>query len=460
MIKPLSKYSLHHITSTRTMHSHLLTRLSCTLLSLLSLSRALPSPQDPSEPPSITNVVPLSPGSPLAGAAPITFTDLSGNALNSANASDDVMDGVDLTNFVFNPLQMPTETGPSESETVKAFQPLTLPSTAKPSVAVDSALTSRSISDSIIIQAKTGSFITRNNETAYSFAVNATAMKQLFADATAYALAQFNSGNLRGNESDQNYYRFTSQNLTIAAIVYGEAGTGDEPFNWGDFSLITGFLTNLTIKHPNNNLTWNGGMTMEDGSRGVDFFVVPSFGDILDSSPTPPPAASTPSYQPGGADGGLRLAKRATAVDLGVDNVRMTIRKATSRVMTGMLYSLASTALDTLLADSGQNPSYREFIQRSCEPIMRQYHPNQIMQIVATNQVVSRDVIFAALQALVQLTYESSMNAGSARTLYGELIIQGTTIARWSLGAAIGGPPCVVFNPDGSMALGCLIRNF
>ena len=91
-------------------------------------------------------------------------------------------------------------------------------------------------------------------------------MKQMFQDATAYALSQYNSGNPFGNESDHNYYRFTSQGLTIAAMAYGEAGSGNQPFNWGDFSLITGFLTNLTIKYPNNNMTWNGYVFMADNS--------------------------------------------------------------------------------------------------------------------------------------------------------------------------------------------------
>ena len=464
------------------MHSHLLTCLSCTLLSLLSLSWALPNPQDPSEPSSVTNVVPLNPDSPLAEATPINFTDLSGNALNSANASDDVVDGVDLTTFVLNPLQMPTETGPSDSATVKAFQPLTMPLAPGPSLAINRTLTSRSISDYVVVHGKVGSLSTQNNETVYSFAVNTTAMKQMFADATAYALAQYNSGNLRGNGSDQNYYRFTSQGLTIAAIVYGEAGTGDNPFNWGDFTLITGFLTNMTIKYPNNNMTWNGYMTMEDGSRGVDFFVVPSFGDIPESSTPPPPATSsapdtpstavpnnpnpstatpaTPSNLPGGADGGLRLAKRTFSIYIGIDDVRMTIRKASTQVMTGMLYSLASTALDTLVADSGQNHFYREFIQRSGEPIIEQYFPDQILQIVATNQLVSREILFGALHLLVRFTHEKSMNAGHSKTLYGELIDSaGYIIARWSLGAAIGGPTCAVQNPDGSIALGCMIRN-
>ena len=82
------------------------------------------------------------------------------------------------------------------------------------------------------------------------------------------------------------------------------------------------------------------------------------------------------------------------------------------------------------------------------------------MQIVATNQLISREVIYTALQFLVQLTYESATNAGSAETLYGELITGSSIIATWSLGAAIGGPPCIVKNPDGSIALGCMIRNF
>lgn len=454
------------------MHSHLLPRLSCTLFSLLDLSRALPDPQGPSEPPSVTNVVSLGSGSPLASPAPINFTDLSGNALDSAHATDDVVDGVDLTGFVFNPLQMPTETGASETETVQAFQPLTLPSASRPSVAVDSSLTSRSITAHITVRAKTGSTTTRNNETVYSVAVNATAMKQMFADATAYALARYNGGNIRGNESDHNYYRFTSHGLTIAAIAYGEAGTGDDPFNWGDFTLITGFLTNLTSKYPDNNMTWNGYMTMNDGSRGVDFFVVPSFGDIVDSSPPAPPAATPPAPPAasppavpnhlGGADGGLRLALRARsyAINLGVDGIRMTVRTATTQVVTGLLYHLSSSALDTLIADSGQNPSYREFIQRTGEPVMDRIFPNQIMQVSATNQLLSREVLLAVLQVLVQLTYESHTHAGNSRTLYGELIMGSSTIARWSLGAAIAGVPCVVRNPDNSIALGCMIRNF
>ena len=89
---------------------------------------------------------------------------------------------------------------------------------------------------------------------------------------------------------------------------------------------------------------------------------MPSFGDILERA-APAPVATTAASNPiGGADGGLRLAKRAYAVKLGVDNVRMTVRKATTQILTGMLYYLASTALTTLVADSGQSPSYREFV--------------------------------------------------------------------------------------------------
>ena len=241
-------------------------------------------------------------------------------------------------------------------------------------------------------------------------------------------------------------------------MAYGEAGSGDPTFNWGDFSLIAGFLSNLTIQNPTKNMTWNGYVTMSDGSRGVDFFVVPSFGDIPDSSPPAPAAATTPaSNHPGGADGGLRLAKRA--VNLGVDGVQMTIRKATTRVVNGMLYHLASTALTSLIADSGQSPPYRELISRTGNPLLDQVFPNAVMQIVATNQLVSKEVIIKALEVLVQLTDKSHLDAGSTPTLYGELRSGGLTIARWSLGAAIAGPSCLVQNPDGSFAVGCFIRN-
>ncbi len=440
------------------MHLDLLPRLFCTLLLLLGLSHASPNPQATGDPPTGTYVVSVNSANPVVSAGigtGITITASSDNATNTTSASDNVVDGVDLTDFNFNLLQMPTQTGFDETETIEAFQPLTRPSAAPYSV-----LTSRSISDNITLYANDGSTTTRNGSTVYSVAVNATAMKQMFQDATAYALNQFKSGSFFGNESDHNYYRFTSQGLTIAAMAYGEAGSGNEPFNWGDFSLITGFLTNLTIKYPDNNMTWNGYVSMADKSRGVDFFVVPSFGDILDSS-QPAPAATTAASNPiGGADGGLRLAKRAYSVNLGVENVRMTVRKATTQIMTGLLYHLSSAALTTLVADSGQNPSYREFVMGSGDPALERGFPNQVMQIVATNQLLSREVVMAALQVLTQATYESKTHAGSTSALYGELVVRGQIIARWSLGATIFKPTCVVRNPDGSIAIGCFIRDF
>ena len=437
-------------------HSHLLPLLSYTLLSLVGLSRAIPNPQVTSVP-GPTVPVPSSPANPVAapgigtGTVGTFVVDSSDNATNTISATDNVVDGVDLVDFVFNPLQMPTQTGSSETEVIQAF--LTGPS-ADP----NSALTSRTISTYVTAHANDGSTTTQNRTTVYSVPVNATAMAQMFQDATAYALGQFNSGNVLGTESDHNYYRFTSQGLTIAAMAYGEAGSGDPTFNWGDFSLIAGFLSNLTIQNPTKNMTWNGYVTMSDGSRGVDFFVVPSFGDIPDSSPPAPAAATTPaSNPPGGADGGLRLAKRA--IKLGVDGVQMTIRKATTQIVSGMLYHLASTALTSLIADSGQSPPYRELISRTGDPLLDQVFPNAVMQIVATNQLVSKEVIIKALEFLVQLTNKSYLNAGSAPTLYGELRSGGLTIARWSLGAAIAGPSCLVQNPDGSFAVGCFIRN-
>ena len=67
----------------------------------------------------------------------------------------------------------------------------------------------------------------------------------------------------------------------------------------------------------------------------------------------------------------------------------------------------------------------------------------------------------AALRFLTLVTSENLLNEGSSPILYGELLSsRGRIIAKWSLGAAIAGPPCLVRNPDGSIALGCFIRNF
>ena len=439
-------------------HSLLLPLFSYTFLFLLRLSHAVPNPQATSVPAApVTNVAPSSPLNPVAAPGSGTGTtgtfvaDPSDNATNTISAADDVVDGVDLTGFVFNPLQMPTQTGSSEAEVVEAFL-------QRPSAGPNDALTSRSISTYVTLHAFDGSTTTQNGTTVYSTDVNATAMSQMFQDATAYALGQYNSGNLTGTESDDNYYRFTSQGLTIAAMAYGEAGSGPVPFNWGDFSIMTGFLHNLTIKYPTKNMTWNGYVTMTDGSRGVDFFVVPSIGDI-EAAPAPA-ATSPPASNPGGSDGDLRLVKRKYTINLGIGNVRMTVRKATTQVMTGMLYQLCSNALTSLIADSGQSPTYTELVTRTGDPLLDQAFPNAVTQIVTTaGQPLSKDIVVAALNFLTQLTFDSHMNAGKARTLYGEIIgATGNTIARWSLGAAIAGPSCVVQNPDGSYAIGCFIR--
>lgn len=457
--KSTIKHNLLHITSTNMTHSHPLLLLSYTILSLLGLSHAFPNPQATSVPPNpVTNVAPSSLPTPVAapgigtGTTGTFLADSSDNATNTISAADDVVDDVDLVDFVFNPLQMPTQTGSSETEVVEAFL-------TRPSADPNDALTSRSISNYVTLHANDGSTSTRNGTTVYSTDVNNTAMAQMFQDATAYSLAQYNTGNLLGIESDHNYYRFTSQGLTIAAMAYGEAGSGPQPFNWGDFSLITGFLTNLTIKYPTSNMTWNGYVTMSDGSRGVDFFVAPSFGDI----PAPAPAAASPpaSNHPGGADGGLRLAKRAYTIALGVDGIHMTVRRATTRVMTGMLYHLCSNALTSLIADSGQNPTYAELITRTGDALLDRAFPNAVMQIVATvEQPLSKDLVIAALSFLTSLTEHTHTNAGTSSTLYGELRAAGITVARWSLGAAIAGPSCVVQHPDGSYAVGCFIRTF
>ena len=124
------------------MHSHLLPLLFYTLLSLLGLSHAFPNPQATTSVPPAPNVAPSSPPNPVAapGGTIGTFVpDSSDNATNTISPTT-VVDGVDLADFVFNPLQMPTQPGPSATQVVKAFL-------TRPSAGPNDALTSRSIPD-------------------------------------------------------------------------------------------------------------------------------------------------------------------------------------------------------------------------------------------------------------------------------------------------------------------------
>ncbi|KAK3177924.1 hypothetical protein OEA41_000056 [Lepraria neglecta] len=248
---------------------------------------------------------------------------------------------------------MPTESGLNATEPTTIFQPLQKSSTSPNGpTSSDSTLSSRDITNKIFLTATTGSMVTADGLTVYTVAVDPTTLVPFFQEAEAYGINTFNTGTLQGNESNHDHFRLTSRGLTLVAISYGVAGSGSEPFNWGNFSLIAGFLGNLTSQYPDNSLTWNGYVEMDDHTRSIDFFVTPSFGDLLATNTTQPSgtesAVAAPSPTLSSQPGGRRLAKRVPTINLGTDGIRITIRTAATKVMTGILADLVTNAYTTL----------------------------------------------------------------------------------------------------------------
>ena len=147
----------------------------------------------------------------------------------------------------------------------------------------------------------------------------------------------------------------------------------------------------------------------------------------------------------------------------------MTIRTAATKVMTGILADLATKVYTTLKADSGLSTTYQQFTSAISDPPAAAVMTQAIYQFaVVGNNPIPKETLLTSIQFLVELVKSKQYNAGKTETLFGELIVRGVTIATWSLGAPIGGSSalsggpnhCLVMNPDGSVALGCLLRYY
>ena len=444
----------------------LLTLLFSTIVCFIVQSHARPDPQSNGNPGNVAGSYSLNKTN-AADTEPNGFQFSTTYNTSNISITGDGGDNLDLTDFTFNPLQMPTEEGLNATTSTEIFLPLhRASSSTSPKTSVDSTLASRSISNSVFLYATTGSLNTSDGHNVYSVAVNKASMQPFFLDAQAYGVNQFIAGNMQGNESNHDYFRYTSRGLTLVAISYGVAGSGDEPFNWGDFSIIASYLHNLTIQYPDNNLTWNGYVSMADHTRSIDFFVTPSFGDLISTNGTTTSSAVADTSTPApvvvgsGSGGRHRLTKRVPTINLGRNGIRMTIRTAAAKVMAGLLWDLATNAYTTITADSGLSPTYNQVASAVSDPHIAQAMAQKIFHfVVEGNNPIDRETLLTSIQVLIEIASQKRIYAGFTEVLFGELTIRGRIIARWSLGApVVGYAYCTFLNPDGSTALGCLER--
>ena len=395
-------------------------------------------------------------------------------------------------NIQFSPSSMPTETGVTVMETVIASvwspQQSSTSTTAFPHIPDPndmvsasrrisrlakfnkSRLRNRGISNTYNIYTTTGSMTTHDGTTAYTVPVNQISLIPLFSAAYSYGM---NHINLPGNESNHDYYRFTLGGLTLVATAYGECGSGIEPFNWGDFASIAQILGNQSVANPDIGNTWQGYVqTLPDLTRCVDFFVTQSFVDQLASNTTQSPETSSIAARTAmvtqaefSSPRARRLDKRVPTINLGIDNVRMTIRTATVQVFTGLLSNLATNALQQLVADSGLNPTYGSFASSFNDPndpgVTAAASQNIFQFAAERDSYISKDILETVLEVLIEHVGADSKKAGQSPALYGEVIHRGRIIARWSLGLVLKQfKTCGVEHPDGTYAVGCFLRYY
>ena len=364
------------------------------------------------------------------------------------NGTVDNADDPDIDGFVYDPAA-PMPTIPGFNVSVNASAAL---------LVMPGNTSSGSISHSrrgdeppvvLAFHASNGTETNINGSVIYPVPVGNSIMQPFFQAARTFGQQAWANG-ASGNESNHEYFRYTAGQLSMVAIAY------DNPthtFNWGDFTNFAWFLHNNTLQYPTNNSTLSGSVSFStDGTRLADIYVSPSFGDTETSAASGGPAHRRSLQQ---------LHKRVLDVNTGFGQ-RMTIRVATTRVVAASLGSLFAQAYNNIWMDSGLQQTYHQYTTRSTGWMGQ----GTELQFVFPNEGVGRGAIFGALQALNTLAAQRSWgldwsSLATTPAVFGEIYdAAGDLLGQWSAGVALSQvAPCTVVNPDGSTALGCVIRD-
>ena len=391
------------------------------------------------------------------------------NSTTNPNNTPDV-GAIDLSNFNFtsDPSKMPALGGPPVTKTTLPAAPAHIvhgsvnrdrlaPGTQQQT----SKARTRSIDALLNIEACRGSLNGSSGHMLYGTETNQSAIGPFLQSASAYALEQYNAGSL-GAEANHNYFRYTAGPLSMVAIAYGAAASGNEPFNWGDYSGIADWLLNLTHAHPENNVTYVGLVRDSQGNPYVDFSIVPSIGDVAINSST----ASSTNLPSGQGGGGRRLLlSRNRQAFFGFGRMfRTDIHTGTRKVMAYIMWDLVKRAYMNILADSGANPFYTTGTFRlDGGSTDSNSNNNPMFQIVTVgDHTLSRSQMLDMLETLLQLlkAWDWDRLAAETMTLYGKIFnYKGQVVGNWSLGQSIvSAVHCVAENPDGSIAYACFVR--
>ncbi|MCJ1337937.1 hypothetical protein MMC09_003221 [Bachmanniomyces sp. S44760] len=398
-----------------------------------------------------------------AGANSIhTITERQASSNTTSNPVDnDTGDDDDIAESDIGPYQFPPGrniTSP-RVDSHPAIQPLVV-------AAAGSDLTSRDMTEWMTFSVTNGTFLTHDGENIYPVKVGKSVMQTFLQKAQNESWVYYKAGQL-GSDPEHNYYRYASGVLSLIIVSYDSGSNGSDPFNWGDYSEVAKFLYARTLDdYADNDSTFAGHVRLEDGhdTPVADYAMITSFTDIQSANQTIvfTPEVLNSSASPDDGSGGRRLARRQPPEDLGA-GYQMTFRRATQRVLYGLIGQLVVHAYNGLLMDDGLAPNYSGLAMKIDPNVVAADFPGNDIQLFAVVDDLPNGLVHEAIRALVQMSLEGNWidRGGYTRARVGEILDpNGQIIARWSLGTMLTNVfPCLFRNPDGTVALGCFIKD-
>lgn len=351
-----------------------------------------------------------------------------------------------------------TDTG-GLSPTTFSFPVISLEQAVAPP---DGSLTSRAATGHPQFHGTAGLVNTTNQRTVYPIPAENAALLALYRGAHQYALDQWNQGHIFGDVNGD-YYRFTSNDMSLIVEATGEAAQDATNLDWGQYASIAEGMYNYTKASPSLATTLQGYLQMDDGTRGADVLTTVSIVDVpLQNTGRRRHRRHRRSY----GHNNLQPRDQWSSVGLSA-NYKMAWRSSPTRVAAKLIANVVLSAWGAILGDWNIDKSSYEYYKHSDINPQRGGGGAAVFEIATTGAVqITREILEDMMNELLLLQAQGKWanRGGDIPALEGTILDEmDQTIARWTLGTALpaaarGVRNYLCENPDGSRAVACFAK--
>ncbi|KAI9677404.1 MAG: hypothetical protein M1817_006358 [Caeruleum heppii] len=343
-------------------------------------------------------------------------------------------------------------------------------------------------SDPFIVDYSTDNISVANNHFLHSVPVFGTELRALLQKA-------IDVGNAADPTITQSSFNVSLENITM---VLTNSNLGSPIFNGQDFAGLAAILLRDTPETGNSLAdAWVGTLSRQAGQPVARFAILPTIAVVPASGAAAAPAATVPQSSSAvssqaavtasavaapntpAQDGELKMVKR-DVYDVIETSLQVAMNVGRHRASSAVLRTLAREALDWVIMQTsieGLN-NVLMFNQRdAANPRSNVFHiaVENAAEVTVGDMIGILETIYGAVVGYTDNALQAqgvaggrAVIAGAVRTLQGQVInAAGTVLARYFLGGPEGQlnliasqficPTVGVVNPDGAVALGCLV---